>query len=62
MENSWIVPVKEVIERDYDLTARNPNREKEVIYPEPEELVESVFEKEKQILRILKELRSILGE
>jgi len=61
-ENSWIVPVKEVIERDYDLTARNPNREKEVIYPEPEELVESVFEKEKQILRILKELRSILGE
>ena len=59
-ENSWIVPVKEIIERDYDLTARNPNRKKEIVYPEPEELVESVLEKERQILEILQELRELL--
>ena len=54
------MPVKEIIERDYDLTARNPNREKEIAYPKPKELVGSVLEKERQILEILQELRELL--
>ena len=32
------------------------------MYAEPEELVESILEKEKQILEILEEFRNILGE
>jgi len=32
------------------------------VYAEPEELVESILEKEKQILEILEEFRNILGE
>ncbi|MEM2688114.1 MAG: N-6 DNA methylase [Thermoproteota archaeon] len=60
-ENSWIVPVEEIVKRDYDLTARNPNRRQEASYVEPEELVESILEKERQILEILEEFRSILG-
>jgi len=59
-ENSWIVPVREVIERDYDLTARNPNREKEIVYPDPEELVKRVLEKERRILEMLEELKQLL--
>ncbi|NHV98173.1 MAG: N-6 DNA methylase [Thaumarchaeota archaeon] len=61
-ENSWIVSIEEIRERDYDLTARNPNRKQETVYAEPEELVESILEKERQILEILEEFRNILGE
>jgi len=61
-ENSWIVSVEEIRERDYDLTARNPNKKRETTYIEPEDLVESVLEKERRILEILEELRNILGE
>jgi len=61
-ENSWIVSIEEIRERDYDLTARNPNKKQEMVYIEPEELVESILEKERQILEILEELRSVLGD
>jgi len=44
-ENSWIVKVDEVIKRNYDLSARNPNKIKSVVYKKPEELIESVLEK-----------------
>lgn len=60
-ENSWTVSINEIKERNYDLTARNPNIKEEISYPEPEELVESVLEKERQILATLKEFHDILG-
>ena len=62
LENSWVVSIEEMKEKDYDLTARNPSKKEEVSYPEPQELVKSVFEKERQILEILEELREALGE
>lgn len=34
-EWSWIVPVREIIENGYDLTARNPNRKDEISYRDP---------------------------
>ena len=58
---SWIIPVEEIIKRDYDLTARNPNRKEETISKSPEELVVSALEKERQILEILEEIQSTLG-
>lgn len=61
-ENSWVVSIEEIKERDYDLTARNPSKVKEASYSEPEELVKSVLEKERKILRILEEFRDILDE
>jgi type I restriction enzyme M protein len=60
-ENSWIVSIEEIRERDYDLTARNPNKKQELIYVEPEELVEGILEKERHILEVLEEIRNILG-
>jgi type I restriction enzyme M protein len=60
--NSWKVSIEEVIARDYDLTARNPIRKEETVYADPEELVGRVLEKEKQILKILKEFHNILSE
>ena len=59
-ENSWIVSVEEIIKNNYDMTAKNPSRKEEVIYPKPEKLVESILKKEKQISQILEEFRNIL--
>jgi type I restriction enzyme M protein len=56
-ENSWIVKVEDIIKRDYDLSAKNPNKIKSVVYRKPEELVESVLKKEREIEKILRQLR-----
>lgn len=59
---SWVVSIREVDKRDYNLTAINPTRKKEPEYKSPEKLIISALEKEKQVLRILNEFRDILGE
>jgi len=51
--------VDEVIQRDYDLTARNPNIREEYEYESPENLLCRMIEKEKQISKILDELRQM---
>nr|WP_198300044.1 N-6 DNA methylase [Thermococcus sp. P6] len=60
-EWSWVVPVEEIIENDYDMTARNPNRREEISYPEPIEIVESIAEKEREINALIDELKEMLG-
>jgi len=59
-ENSWIVKVEDIIKRDYDLSAKNPNKMKEIVYKEPKELIDSICEKEKEISRTLEEIKKIL--
>ena len=59
-ENSWIVKKEEIVKRNYDFSARNPNRVKSVIYRKPEELVKEVLKKEKKIEEILRKIKNIL--
>lgn len=61
-ENSWVVSIDEIKERDYDLSARNPNRKLTIEYPAPEEIIASLEEKEKRISELLREINSVLGE
>jgi type I restriction enzyme M protein len=56
-ENSWSVKVEDIIKRDYDLSAKNPNKTRVMVYRKPEELVRSVLEKEKEIEKILREIK-----
>ncbi|MCM8832154.1 MAG: type I restriction-modification system subunit M [Candidatus Omnitrophica bacterium] len=56
-ENSWIVKVEDIIKNDYDLSAKNPNKTKSIVYKPPEELIKSILEKEKEIEEILKEIK-----
>ncbi|MEM0215449.1 MAG: N-6 DNA methylase [Archaeoglobaceae archaeon] len=60
-EWSWIVKVEEIINNNYDMTARNPNRKEEVRYPEPIKIVESILEKEKEINALLEEIKKVVG-
>lgn len=55
--NSWIVKIEDIIKRDYDLSAKNPNKVKPIVYKKPEELVKSVLEKEKEIEETLKRIK-----
>lgn len=59
-ENSWIVKVEDIIKRDYDLSAKNPNKAKGVVYRKPKQLVKSVLEKEKEIEEVLKKVKRII--
>jgi len=61
-QNSWAVPVGAVVKKDYDLTAKNPNKKEDTEQRSPEELVASALEKERSILEILEEVQNILGE
>jgi len=60
-ENSWIVPVNEVVKRGYDLTARNPSRMEQHEYELPEVLLSKITERERQISELLEELRQALN-
>ncbi len=58
--NSWIVNVEEIISKNYDMTAKNPNKEETHKHKSPEQLIESITEKEKHIQELLKELKDSL--
>ncbi len=59
-ENSWIVPIEEIIERGYDLSAKNPNRKDDYEHRPALELVQSIKAKEERIMDLLGELEGIL--
>jgi type I restriction enzyme M protein len=59
-DNSWVLPVKDVIERGYDLSARNPNRKDDYVHRPALELVQSIKAKEERIMDLLGELEGML--
>jgi len=59
-ENSWTVPVEEIVERGYDLSAKNPNRKDDYEHRPALELVQSIKAKEERIMDLLGELEEIL--
>jgi type I restriction enzyme M protein len=61
-ENSWTVPISEIREKAWDLSARNPNRKEENNQRPALELVQSIKAKEETILKLLGELEEMLEE
>jgi type I restriction enzyme M protein len=59
-KNSWTVKIEDIIKRDYDLSAKNPNKIKGVSYQKPEKLVKNVIEEERKIEKILGEIKKSL--
>ncbi|PKN62523.1 MAG: DNA methyltransferase [Deltaproteobacteria bacterium HGW-Deltaproteobacteria-15] len=59
-DNSWTLPVEEIIERGYDLSAKNPNRKDDYEHRPALELVQSIKAKEERIMDLLVELEAIL--
>jgi type I restriction enzyme M protein len=61
-DNSWTMTAKEIIERGFDLSAKNPNRRDDYEHRPALELVQSIRVKEERILELLNELEGMLGE
>jgi type I restriction enzyme M protein len=59
-DNSWTVPIGTIVERDYDLSARNPNRKNDYEHRPALELVQAIKVKEERIMDLLGELETIL--
>jgi len=59
-DNSWTVPVADIVAKDYDLSAHNPNRVDDEEHRPALELVQSIKAKESRIAELLDELESLL--
>jgi len=59
-ENSWIVPIEEIMERNYDLTPKNPNKKDDVEYKDPKEILEEIETLDYEIGKLLKEIKSLM--
>jgi type I restriction enzyme M protein len=60
-DQSWTVPVAEIVARGYDMTAKNPTRPADVNQLSPEELIASALDKEQQIAALLEEMQTLLA-
>src|SRR5262249_15608000 len=59
-DNSWSVSSKDIAKRDFDLSARNPNRKNDYEHRPALELVQSIKAKEERIVELLGELEDML--
>lgn len=60
-EHSWLVPVEQVIESDYNLDIKNPSSRQALVHRPPEELLQSIVDKETRILELMEVVRRSLG-
>ena len=59
-EQSWIVPVEEIIKNNYNLDVKNPNKKAEFEHLPPEELIAKIEESEKTISGLLAEIKDLI--
>ena len=55
--NAWKVSIKQIQERNYNLDFKNPNGGAKVEHADPKKVLENIATSEKQITRILEEIR-----
>ncbi len=59
-ERCWLVPVEQIVEHNYDLSARNPNRTNDFIHRPPEELAADIADKQMRIAELIAEIQELL--
>jgi type I restriction enzyme M protein len=59
-DKSWIVKVADLDEESFDLSVKNPNRNDEVTYREPEEIIEEMIALDAESAEILQQIRGML--
>ncbi len=60
-ERSWIVPVAEIADRNYDLSAVNPNAKAAIEHRSPAAIAADIAAKEHRILEIMEEIQETLA-
>lgn len=59
-ENSWKVKVKDIV--DYDISAKNPAKNVEVVHLPPKEILANIKSNDKEIEKLMSEVEQILEE
>lgn len=59
-DRSWVVTVKEIVARNYDLSAVNPEAEAAVARRHPSVIAADIMTKEQRILEIMQEIQELL--
>jgi len=57
-ENSWITKVEDI--KDYDLSAKNPAKIKEIIHESPADILEKIMNTQKIIAEGITKLQSLV--
>lgn len=57
----WIIPVEEIVKKNYDLSARNPNRANDFSHRPPEELAADIADKQARIAELIEEIQELLA-
>lgn len=58
---AWKVSAEDILKNNCNLDIKNPNGKQDLEHLPPEELVESILEKEQTIITVLAEIRELLG-
>ena len=59
-DQAWKVPAAELLANNCNLDRKNPNAKGDISHLPPEQLVESILEKEQRIVRIMGEIKTLL--
>ena len=59
-EQSWLVSAEEFIKNSYNLDIKNPNKETELKYLAPEELIATIEDSEKKIISLLLAIKKMI--
>jgi len=57
---AWKVSIEEIEKRNYNLDFKNPNGNAKVDHKDPEEVLESIVSAEKEIIKLLEEIKKSL--
>lgn len=60
-ERCWIVPVEELVKKNYDLSANNPKRKNGFAHRPPEELIADIADKQARISELVAEIQELLA-
>jgi type I restriction enzyme M protein len=60
-ERAWKVPAVELLANNCNLDRKNPRGREDITHLPPEQLVESILEKERRIIEIMGEVKTLLG-
>lgn len=59
-EHAWKVPIENIVKSGYNLDSKNPNVKDDFEHMPPEQLVEDIIDKERQILELMAEIKATL--
>lgn len=60
-ERCWIVPVEEIVKKNFDLSATNPKRKNGFAHRPPEELIADIADKQARISELIAEIQELLA-